>query len=283
MIEVQVHPEWVVLGEHLAEFVIDALWHEDWNARTDANDLNVWDIAQAAQDLLKEFWRKGEPVAAADQYVAHLWRASQVVELRFVILGVEVLRWITNDARTCAVAAVRGALRGNEHQHAIWVAVHKSRYWRVSILAERVFHHCGERLLLRSDWDHLAADRIVWILWINKADEVRRDVNAELSVGGESFALVVCQLKDLADLFKRVDAVRELPAPVVPLLVRNVLPLWSATAAERETVRADRLGGVARIHPCGISGCGCSGVALQDLRCVHLVPLAGSPGPRLVG
>ena len=76
MIEVQVHPEWVVLGEHFAEFVVNALRHEDWNTRADANDLNVWDLAQAAQDLLKEFRRKGEAVATADQDVAHLRCAS---------------------------------------------------------------------------------------------------------------------------------------------------------------------------------------------------------------
>ena len=58
----------------------------------------MWNVAQAAQNLLEELWRKGEPVATADEHVAHLWGAAQVVELRFVILAVEVLRWITNDA-----------------------------------------------------------------------------------------------------------------------------------------------------------------------------------------
>ena len=32
MVEVQVHPERVVLREHLAEFVVDALRHKDWHA-----------------------------------------------------------------------------------------------------------------------------------------------------------------------------------------------------------------------------------------------------------
>ena len=136
MIEVQVHPERVVLGEHRAEFIVNALRHEDGHARANADDFNMRDVSKTAEDPLKEFRRKGEPVAAADQYVAHLWCASQIVELRFVIFGVEVLRWVTNDARTCAVAAIRCALRGDEHQHAIWVAVHKARNWRVAIFAE---------------------------------------------------------------------------------------------------------------------------------------------------
>ena len=45
MIEVQVHPERVVLGEHRAEFIVNALRHEDGDARADADDLNVRDIA----------------------------------------------------------------------------------------------------------------------------------------------------------------------------------------------------------------------------------------------
>ena len=66
----------------------------------------MWNVTQAAQNLFEELRRKGEPVASANEYVAHLWGAAQVVELRLVILAVEVLRWVANDARTRAVAAL---------------------------------------------------------------------------------------------------------------------------------------------------------------------------------
>ena len=140
--------------------------------------------------------------------------------------------------------------------------MHETWYWRVAILAERVFHHGGEGLLLGADRNHLAANWIVWILRVDQADEVRGDVDAELAVGGEAFALVVGQFEDLADLFERVDAVAELPTPVVPLLVRHVGPLWGAAAAEWLTIGANGLGWIARIHPGSIGGGGRGGVAL---------------------
>jgi len=156
--------------------------------------------------------------------------------------------------------------------------VHEAWHWGVTVLAERVFHHGGEGLLLGADRNHLAADRVVRILRVDQADEVRGDVDAELAVGGEAFALVVGELEDLADLFERVDAIAELPAPVVPLLVRHVGPLRCAATAEWLAIGTNGLGWIARIHPGSIGGGGRGGVALQDLRCVHVVP----PTPRRV-
>ena len=156
--------------------------------------------------------------------------------------------------------------------------MHESWNWRVAVLAERVFHHGGEGLLLRADRNHLAANRIIRVFRVDQANEVRGDVDAELPLGGEAFALVVGEFEDLADLFERVDAVAELPTPVIPLLVRHIGPLWGAAATEWQAVRTKGLGWIARIHPGGIGGGDRGGVALKDLRCVHLVP----PTPRRV-
>jgi hypothetical protein len=71
--------------------------------------------------------------------------------------------------------------------------------------------------------DDLAADRVVGVLGVDQADEVRRDIDPELVGRRQSLALLVGQLEDLLDLIELVDAVRELPAPVVPLLVGDVL------------------------------------------------------------
>ena len=146
-----------------------------------------------------------------------------------------------------------GALRGDEHQHPIRVAVHEAGNRGVAILAERVFHHGGERLLLGTDRDHLSTNRVVRILRIDEAHEVRRDVDAELPLCREPVALVVGQLEDLADLLEGVDAVGELPAPVVPLLVGNVRPLRGAPAAQQLAVGADGACRVAWVYPRGIA------------------------------
>ena len=41
-------------AEHLAQLVVDALRQEDRDARADADDLDVRDRAQAADDLLEQ-------------------------------------------------------------------------------------------------------------------------------------------------------------------------------------------------------------------------------------
>ncbi len=51
-----------------------------------------------------------------------------------------------------------------------------------------------------------------------------------LSSRGESLALLVRQVEDLLDLGQVVDAIRQLPAPVVPFLIGHVRPQRSAAA-----------------------------------------------------
>ena len=248
MVEVEVDPQRVVLAEHLAQLVVDALRQEDRHARADADDLDVRDLAEAADDRLEQLRRERQAVAAADQHVAHLRGAAQVVELRLVLAAIEVLGRVANDARPRAVAAVARALRGDQHQHAVGIAVDEPGHRRVAVLGERVLHHRGEGLLLAAERDDLAADRVVGIVRVDQADEVRRDVDAELVRRGEPVALLVGQVEDLLDLLEVVDPVRQLPAPVVPLLVGHVRPQRRAPADGRLAIRPECARRVAKIH-----------------------------------
>ena len=139
------------------------------------------------------------------------------------------------DAR--AVAAIRRALGRDEHQHAIRVAVHETRHRGVAVLGERVLHHRRECLLLAAKWDHLAAYRVVRVIRVDERDEVGRDVDAEFVRRREALALLVGQVEDLLDIGQFVDAVRELPAPVVPLVVGHVGPQRRAPAYSRHPIR----------------------------------------------
>ena len=100
-----IHSGWYFC-EHLAQLVVDALGQEDRHARADADDLDVRDLAQAAQDLLEQLRREGQAVAAGDEHVADLRRPAQVLELGLVVAAVEVLGRVADDARPRAVAAV---------------------------------------------------------------------------------------------------------------------------------------------------------------------------------
>ena len=90
VVEVEVDPQRVVLLEHLAQLVVDPLGQEDGHPRADPDDLDVGDLAQAAQDRLEQLRGEGQAVAAADQHVPDLRRPAQVVELGLVLLAVEV-------------------------------------------------------------------------------------------------------------------------------------------------------------------------------------------------
>ena len=64
VVDMDVHPHGVVLLDHVAELGGDALRHEHGYAAADANDLDVGDLAQAAQQLFQLLGGQGERVAA---------------------------------------------------------------------------------------------------------------------------------------------------------------------------------------------------------------------------
>ena len=263
VVEVEVDPQRVVLLEHLAQLVVDPLGQEDRHARADPDDLDVGDLAQAAEDRLEELRGERQAVTAGDQHVADLRRPAQVLELCLVVLAVEVLGRVADDPAPRAVAAVARALGRDEHQDAVRVAVDEAGHRGVAVLGERVLHHRGEGLLLAPERDDLAADRVVRVVGVDQADEVRRDVDPELVRGGEARALLVGQVEDRLDLLEVVDAVAELPAPVVPLLVGNVLEDRGAPADRRAAVGAERLRRVTPVDERGLR-CGARGVLVRD-------------------
>ena len=106
MVEVEVDPERVVLLEHLAQLVVDPLRQEDRHPRADPDDLDVGDLAEAAQDRLEQLRRERQAVAAGDQHVADLRGPAQVLELGLVVAAVEVLGRVADDPRPRAIAAV---------------------------------------------------------------------------------------------------------------------------------------------------------------------------------
>jgi hypothetical protein len=127
--------------------------------------------------------------------------------------------------------------------------MHEARHRGVAVLGQRVLHHRRERLLLAPERDHLATDRVVRVVGVDQRDEVRRDVDPELVLRRQPLALVLGEVEDRLDLLEIVDAVAELPAPVVPLLVGDVLVDRRPPADGRATVRSESLGRVARVLP----------------------------------
>ena len=153
-------------------------------------------------------------------------------------LAVEVLGGVSDDARAGAVAAIRGALRGHQHQHAIGIAVDQARHRGVLVLGQRVLHHRGEGLLLISQGHDLAADGVVRIAGSMRLMKYGVMSTRNLSGAPRPSRSFLGQLEDLCERLEVVDAVRELPLPVVPLLVGYVGVVRRAAAAGRCAIRA---------------------------------------------
>ena len=84
-----------------------------------------------------------------------------------------------------------------------------------------------------------------------------------LSGARQAGPLLVGQVEDRLDLLEVVDAVAELPAPVVPLLVGDVLPDRRAAADGGPAVRTEHLGGVAAVDERRLGG-GAGGLLVGD-------------------
>ncbi len=239
VVHVDVHPHGVVLGEGVAQFLRDAHGHEHGDAGADADDLDVGDLAQFGEQAAEHLGRQSEGVAAGEQHVAHLGGVAQVIELEFVLVGFKGLGGVAHDAAAGAVAAVTGALRGDEHQHAVRVAVHQAGHGAVLVLGQAVFHHAGERLEFFLGGDHLAAHRAGGVFSVHQAGEVRGDVQAEDALGTGAFAFTVGQPNHFFEFGDAVDAVFQLPLPVVPLLVGHVRPFGGAVVAGQHVLTAN--------------------------------------------
>ena len=77
--------------------------------------------------------------------------------------------------------------------------------------------------------------------------------DAELVRRAESFTLLIAQFQDAGERVEVVDAIGELPAPVVPLLGRHIHVEGRASAARWSSVRADGAGWIARVDPVVVS------------------------------
>ena len=217
----------------------------------------MWGISRRPRRILVEQARcEGQGVAAREEDVADLGRAPQILQLGLVVAAAEVLGRVADDARAGAVPAVRRALRRDEHEHPVRIAVHEPWDGRVAVLREGVLHHRRERFLLAPERDDLAPDGVFGVVGIDEADEVRGDVHPELVRRGQALALLVGERQHGAQRLEVVDAVRELPAPVVPALIGDIGPDLRAVAALGPSIRVDRTRRVTRVHPrvAGVDG-----------------------------
>jgi hypothetical protein len=183
MIHVDAHPERMEFLEHRAQFRRDPLRQEDRHPAADAEKLDVFDGAQAAQQILEPPSERRSASPPDKEHVAHFGVLLQVIDGAVEIEFEFLFAHAADDAAARAVAAIGGAPVGDEKEDAVGIAMHQPRHGHVVILAARIGHVgrlVGHLLDARDD---LAADRAIGIERIDQVEEIGRDAHGQLGVG----------------------------------------------------------------------------------------------------
>ena len=220
MVEMSVEPDGVILLEHVAEVVGDALGANDGSAAADADNLYVRDGAEAGDDVLKFLVADHKSVATAEEDVAHLGGFLDVLETLFdTVLGRLVI-FLSSKTTACAVTAVHGAHVGDEEKHTVGIAVGETGSGRILVLVQGVVEVGGSNVALSTLRDALATNGIVRVVGINEAEIIRGDGHAEFGKClFDAIGLLGREGEVFAEFFVGLDAVLDLPFPIIPLLV----------------------------------------------------------------
>ena len=223
VIDVDAHPERMIFLQHLAELGRDPLRQENRDAGADAEELDVRDRAQAAEDFFQLVVAEEQRVAAGKQHVAHFGVFFEIFEGGFK-LGVQFLfAHAADDAGAGAIAAVARATIGHEKQHAIRIAMDEPGHRHVRVFAARVRHVVGRGPGFLDPRDDLPPDRAVRIVAFDQVEKMRRDRERELVAGEQNAgALFFGEDEMLLELRQGGDAIPELPFPVVPEFRRDI-------------------------------------------------------------
>ena len=182
--------------------------------------------AQAAQQVLELFIAQQQRVAAAQEDVADFRMGGDVGDL-LVVFGMKIITaGVAHQPGAGAVTAVAGTPVSDQKQHAVGITMHQTGHGRMGILAAGIAHlpRCGLGFLHAGN--HLAADGAIFIGRVNQIEEIRGDTQRQLVVGegGPGEFLGRERGQEPLQLLNGGDAMLELPAPVIPVGVGNVVP-----------------------------------------------------------
>ena len=188
------------------------------HARADADDLDVRDGPEPADDRAEGEFAQEQGIAAADEDVADFRMGGDVLRGRLDAFrgGAQVA--VADQPAARAVPAVGGAaVRGHE-QHPVRIAMHQARGLHVVIFAAGVFHvRRGDDEFLDGG-DDLAADRAIGVVALHERDEMGRRRDGEfLARDGEAVRFLAAEGQNGLEILQSPQAMGQLPAPIVPL------------------------------------------------------------------
>ncbi len=223
VVEVGVQPDRMVLFQHGAQRGRDALRQHHRQPAPDADDLDVRDRAERAEQPVEVVVGEDERVAAGEQHVADGGRAGDVGDAGAEVVLAHHEVGIAHHALAQAVAAVDGALARDAKGDFVGVVVDEVFDRAVAHLVQRIgdAHDVGRHLA--GVRHHLPAHRARRVRGVHERGVVRRDgppKHVRRLLNG--LALAACWVDKAFEILGGAEAVAHLPAPVVPLGLRGV-------------------------------------------------------------
>ena len=217
--------------------IVQPLRQRHGYSRTDADDIDVVDGLQVVEVVTQFAERQRERVTTGNDHVANLRVLANVIDHPLVVFA-DAFPATARKSRAFAgaVAAIHRAVRRGNHQHAVGVAVREAGYRGILFFFERVFEFEARFRFERRGY-RLQSDRIGRVRRIDQRKVVGR--NGELIIAfqfSQGFEFVGGKGNEIAKLTNGPDRVLGLPSPVVPLVVRHILPCRIASHSTRRLV-----------------------------------------------
>ena len=223
MVEMGIQPNGMIFLEHCAELGSDPLRHDDGGTGTDADYLNMGDLAELADDVFKDVVILHESVAAGKQDIAYFGVIADIFDAAVYLLHGHRTVMLACKSPARAVAAIHGALVGYEEQNPVGITVSKTRDGGIGILMQRIELILGSLIELCRGGDALTADGIIGIVRIDEGEVIGGDRHAERAKAAcYAFLLLGSELDVFFEILKGLNAIFDLPMPIVPKLIGNI-------------------------------------------------------------
>ncbi len=133
-------PQRMVFPQHLHQGFGDAHGKHRRHLAAEADELDVLDRPQAAEQVVELVVGDGQGIAARQQDVANFRMRFDVCERPVPLTDRElvVAAGLADHARARAVAAIGRAETGGQEQHPVGIAVNQTRNGRVVVLAQGI-------------------------------------------------------------------------------------------------------------------------------------------------
>ena len=175
MIKVRIEPDGMVLFNHFAKLIRDALRHNHRHACTETNDFDVRYFAQAPEDIFYAVVTHQQCVSAGKQHVPYFRGSGNIIDAVLDTFGGCAGIFLSGKAAACAVPAIHGAHIGDEKEYTVGISVRESGYGRVAVFVQGIVEVSPGDVQFVDGWNGLLADGAIRVFRVYQAQVIGRD------------------------------------------------------------------------------------------------------------